>query len=84
MQGTGRRTRVLVLLVLGGRRRPRRSRQPEGITFVPLQEARQVPVGSFLDIKKGTVALQSSAGSKGKTYLGNFSNGLFQVLQSPR
>jgi hypothetical protein len=54
----------------------------EGITFVPLQEARQVPVGSFLDTRKGTVALQSSAGSKKKTYLGNFSSGLFQVLQS--
>jgi hypothetical protein len=54
----------------------------KGLTFVPLQEARQVPLGSFLDTRKGTVALQSSTASAGKTYLGNFSAGLFQVLQS--
>src|SRR5215210_2904185 len=32
----------------------------KGLRFVPLSEARQIPVGSFLDTRKGTVGLQSA------------------------
>ena len=54
----------------------------KGLTFVPLTEARQVPVGSFLDTSKGTVQLVSATGSGQKTQSGKFTAGLFQVLQS--
>ena len=54
----------------------------KGITFVPLAEARQIPVGSLLDTSKGVVTLQSARNKKGATQKGNFSKGLFQVLQS--
>ncbi len=54
----------------------------KGITFVPLTEARQVPVGSFLDTKKGTVALESARDRLGTRQRGTFLNGLFQVRQS--
>ena len=49
---------------------------------MPLTEARQIPVGSFLDTKRGTVELVSATGSGSKTQSGKFNAGLFQVLQS--
>ena len=54
----------------------------KGLKFVPLAEARQVPIGSFLDTRKGTVRLQSAAASATKTQLGTFNAGLFRLLQS--
>jgi hypothetical protein len=51
---------------------------------VPLSEAKQIPVGSFLDTRKGTVALQSAQNRKGKRQTGNFKSGLFQVKQSKK
>ena len=51
------------------------------LRFVRLREARQVPVGSFLDTKRGTVQLVS-ARSRKRTQSGKFSSGLFQVVQS--
>ena len=54
----------------------------KGITFVPLTEARQVPVGSFLDTRRGKVRLQSASDPRGTRQQGDFSSGLFQVLQS--
>jgi len=54
----------------------------KGINFVPLSEAEQIPVGSFLDTRKGTVALQSAQNSAGKRQSGKFLEGLFQVRQS--
>ena len=54
----------------------------KGITFVPLSEAKQIPVGSFLDTRKGTVGLQSAANRSGKRQTGKFTSGLFQVRQS--
>jgi hypothetical protein len=52
------------------------------LTFVPLSEARQIPVGSFLDTTKGTVKLQSAANPAGKRQTGTFLDSLFQVRQS--
>jgi hypothetical protein len=60
---------------------PARASQ-KGITFVPLTEARQIPVGSFLDTRKGTVRLESARDLKGTRQRGNFSRSLFQALQS--
>ena len=54
----------------------------KGITFVPLSEARQIPVGSFLDTRKGTVRLQSATIRAGKRQTGTFLQSLFQVRQS--
>jgi sugar lactone lactonase YvrE len=54
----------------------------KGIRFVPLTEARQVPVGSFLDTRRGTVQLSSARNSAGTTQSGQFTAGVFQVLQS--
>jgi hypothetical protein len=56
----------------------------KGLTFVPLSEAQQIPVGSFLDTRKGTVGLQSAANTSGKRQTGRFFDGLFQVRQSKK
>jgi Concanavalin A-like lectin/glucanases superfamily/Thrombospondin type 3 repeat len=56
----------------------------KGIQFVPLSEARQIPIGSFLDTRRGTVRLRSATGSRNRTQTGDFTRGLFQVLQSRR
>jgi Tol biopolymer transport system component len=56
----------------------------KGVTFVPLTEARQIPVGSFLDTSRGAVRLQSASDASGTRQEGDFSRGLFQVLQSRR
>src|SRR5262249_9152408 len=54
----------------------------KGLRFVPLTEARQIPTGSFLDTKRGTVSLSSATGAGAKTQSGEFTAGIFQVLQS--
>jgi hypothetical protein len=54
----------------------------KGLEFVPLEEARQIPTGSYLDTRHGTVSLTSATGTGSKTQAGKFSAGLFQVLQS--
>jgi hypothetical protein len=54
----------------------------KGAGFVPLSEARQIPVGSFLDTRTGTVRLVSATPTEGKTQSGRFAAGVFQVLQS--
>ena len=54
----------------------------KGGGFVPLTEARTIPVRSILDTRKGTVALRSAKTKAGKTQAGQFTAGVFQVLQS--
>ena len=56
----------------------------KGLRFVPLRQARQIPVGSFLDTKRGRVRLQTARtrSRRGRRQSGQFFNGLFQVLQS--
>jgi hypothetical protein len=54
----------------------------KGTDFVPLTEARSIPVRSILDTTGGTVALRSARNRAGKTQSGKFSDGVFQVLQS--
>ena len=58
--------------------------QTKGRGFVPLAQARQVPVGSILDVRRGTVRLTSAANSAGATQSGDFVAGIFQVLQARR
>ena len=54
----------------------------KGITFVPLAEASQIPVGSFLDTRKGTVRMESARDRAGTRQRGTFLNSIFQVRQS--
>ena len=54
----------------------------KGVTFVPLEQAREIPIGSFLDTTKGTVALSTARDRAGREQAGRFTAGLFQVLQS--
>jgi len=55
----------------------------KGRRFIPLTEARQIPVGSLLDTERGRVRLQTARAPRGKQrQSGQFFSGLFQVLQS--
>ena len=54
----------------------------KGVRFVPLTDARQVPVGSVLDTRKGTVRVESARNPAGAKQAGRFTAGVFQVLQS--
>ena len=73
---------VLVAIPSGAATAGRAQASQKGLTFVPLTEARQIPVGSFLNTRRGTVELVSATGSGSRTQSGKFSAGLFQVLQS--
>ena len=73
-----------VLIAIPAARSSARARTAQkGLTFVPLTEARQIPIGSFLDTKRGRVRL-TTATTGGRTQSGEFYNGLFQMLQSRR
>ena len=50
--------------------------------FVPLSEVSEIPVGSVIDARHGTVRLTSARDSAGRTQSGDFSAGIFQVRQS--
>ena len=54
----------------------------KGVTFVPLEQAREIPIGSFLDTSRGTVALSTARDRAGREQSGRFAAGVFQVLQS--
>jgi hypothetical protein len=53
----------------------------KGVGFVPLTEARQIPVGSIIDASRGKVGLLTATATRNKTQTGDFT-GLFQLLQS--
>ena len=38
----------------------------KGVRFVPLEQVREIPIGSFLDTRKGTVALTTARNRSGK------------------
>ncbi len=54
----------------------------KGRGFIPLTQARQIPVGSELDTTGGTVAITAANTKKGSTYSGDFTAGLFALLQN--
>lgn len=56
----------------------------KGRRFVSLASVRQIPVGSFLDTRRGTVRLTSARDSRGTVQSGRFARGVFQVRQSRR
>ena len=73
---------VFVSLPAGAARAAKSVPGLKGRVFVPLREARQLPVGSILDTRSGKVRLTSAATGGRKTFSGDFSAGVFQVLQS--
>jgi Tol biopolymer transport system component len=70
-------------VLLGVRGRGARIAQ-KGVRFVPLREARQIPVGSFVDTRRGSVRLQTATKTAGKRQSGVFLDGVIQVLQARR
>jgi hypothetical protein len=61
-----------------------RVRRPGARRFEELVAEGTVPVRSLVDTRAGTVRLTSARDSTGKTQSGEFSGGVFQVLQSRR
>ncbi|HEX4186685.1 MAG TPA: hypothetical protein VHY83_02190 [Solirubrobacteraceae bacterium] len=53
----------------------------KGVGFIPLSEARQIPVGSTLDTSGGVARLTSATATAGKTQVGEFGAGIFTILQ---
>jgi hypothetical protein len=73
---------VTIALPPGSARAAGAGASQKGLTFIPLQEARAIPVGSFLNTRRGTAQIISATNTAGGTQSGKFSRGLFQVLQS--
>ncbi len=55
----------------------------KGQSFIPLTEARQIPVGSILETTHGVVGITTAttASKKGKLQSGDFGAGIFKLLQ---
>ena len=53
----------------------------KGQGFIPLTEARQIPVGSTLDTTAGVARITTATASKGKLQDGDFGAGIFKLLQ---
>jgi len=75
------RGRVLIAVPAGSAGSGSARAAQKGLRFVPLTAGRQIPVRSFLDTRRGTVRVTTATPSAG-TQTGQFSSGLFQVLQS--
>ncbi|HWH12832.1 MAG TPA: Ig-like domain-containing protein [Solirubrobacteraceae bacterium] len=56
----------------------------KGIGFIPIEDARQVPVGTIVDTRAGTAMIASATSVKNKLYTGSFFAGLFKILQNRR
>ncbi len=58
----------------------------KGRSFIPLTEARQIPVGSILETTHGVVGITTAttASRKGKLQSGDFEAGIFKLLQGRR
>lgn len=53
----------------------------KGRKFIPLRQARQLPVGSIFDTRRGTVRVATATLTKGVAQTGTFFAGFFQLLQ---
>jgi Fibronectin type III domain len=56
----------------------------KGLHFIPLTEARQIPVGSVLETTGGVVGITTAttASREGKLQSGDFGGGIFKLLQN--
>ena len=53
----------------------------KGLHFIPLTEARQIPVGSTLETTAGVARIQTATANAGKLQQGDFGAGIFKLLQ---
>jgi phosphodiesterase/alkaline phosphatase D-like protein len=53
----------------------------KGLHFIPLTEARQLPVGSTLETTAGIARIQTATATVGKLQVGDFGAGIFKLLQ---
>jgi hypothetical protein len=53
----------------------------KGPAFIPLTEARQLPTGTQVDARQGSLQLIAASTSHGKTQVGVFGGGLFAIAQ---
>jgi hypothetical protein len=53
----------------------------KGAGFIPLSEARQIPVGSTLDTSAGVARITTATATSGKVQFGDFGAGIFTILQ---
>jgi hypothetical protein len=53
----------------------------KGVGFIPLSEARQIPVGSTLDTSAGVARLATASTTKGQLQTGDFEAGIFKLLR---
>lgn len=53
----------------------------KGSSFVPLTEAREIPVGSQIDARQGKLVVMTATTTAGQLGAGAFSGGIFQLLQ---
>ena len=74
--------RVLVALPPRAAAARRGRGSQKGLRFRRLTEPRRIPIGSFLDTKRGRVRLEMAAARRGERQTGEFVGGGFQVLQS--
>ncbi len=54
----------------------------KGLKFIPLTEARQIPVGSTLDTTAGVARITTATAKKGQIQFGDFGAGIFKLLQN--
>jgi len=54
----------------------------KGRHFIPLTQARQIPLGSILDTRRGTVSVTAASATGGPLSTGDFSAGVFTLLQN--
>jgi len=59
-------------------------RLPHGKGFVALTQAQQLPVGSQIDARKGTIQLVAASVNAGKTQTGSFGGAVFALAQSAK
>ncbi|HWX45930.1 MAG TPA: hypothetical protein VNY52_11495 [Solirubrobacteraceae bacterium] len=53
----------------------------KGIGFIPLREARQIPVGSTLETTRGVARIATATATPGQQQQGDFGAGIFKLLQ---
>jgi len=59
-------------------------RLPRGHGFVALSAAQQLPVGTQIDARRGTIKLVAAAATAGKTQTGTFSGAVFKIGQTSK
>ena len=57
-------------------------RIPQGHGFVALTEAQQLPVGTQIDARRGSISLLAASTTKGKTQTGTFGGAVFGFTQA--